>query len=123
MQATGIEAEVCADIAARQQLGIAKYGATVADNPLTLSQWLDHAYQEGLDQAVYLKRAMAELDERLEMFNFLLAQFQIADCKMDGNHGWRFCHGWPMSHARGPNIKDAIRNAMAEVKRDTQCKT
>ena len=56
--ATGIEAAVCADIAARQRLGIAKYGTTVADNPLTHEQWLEHAYQEALDMAVYLKRAM-----------------------------------------------------------------
>lgn len=59
---TGIEAAVCADIARRQALGIAKYGTTVADNPLELRQWLQHAYEEVLDQAVYLKRAMAEMD-------------------------------------------------------------
>ena len=60
-QPTGIEAEVCADIAERQRLGIAKYGTTVADNPLTLEQWLTHAYEECLDQAVYLKRCIAEV--------------------------------------------------------------
>lgn len=59
---TGIEAKVCADITARQMLGINKYGQTVADNPLDLRQWLNHAYEECLDQAVYLRRAMAEMD-------------------------------------------------------------
>ena len=59
---TGTEAEVCADIAKRQQKGIAKYNVTVADNPLNLAQWLQHAYEECLDQAVYLKRAMAEIE-------------------------------------------------------------
>ena len=59
---TGIEATVCEDIAKRQQLGIGKYGGTVADNPLDLREWLQHAYEECLDQAVYLKRAMAEID-------------------------------------------------------------
>jgi hypothetical protein len=59
---TGIEAEVCRDIARRQQVGIAKYGTTVADNPLELRQWLQHAYEECLDQAVYLRRAIAEMD-------------------------------------------------------------
>lgn len=57
-----IEAQVCQDIAERQERGIAKYGTTVANNPLTLRQWLQHAYEECLDQAVYLKRAMAEMD-------------------------------------------------------------
>ena len=57
MVPTGIEAEVCADIARRQALGVAKYGQTVAENPLTHEQWLQHAYEECLDMAVYLKRA------------------------------------------------------------------
>lgn len=58
---SGIEAIVCSDIAQRQLLGIAKYSTTVADNPLSLLEWLNHAYQECLDQAVYLRRAMEEL--------------------------------------------------------------
>lgn len=58
---TGIELEVCNDIADRQVVGLAKYGVTVANNPLDLGAWLQHAYEEVLDQAVYLKRAMKEL--------------------------------------------------------------
>jgi len=58
---SGIEALVCDDIAKRQQVGIAKYGTTVAENMLSHTQWLQHAYEECLDMAVYLKRAMAEL--------------------------------------------------------------
>ena len=59
----GIEADLCAEIAARQAKGIQKYGTTVADNPLALREWLQHALEEALDQAVYLKRAIAELDK------------------------------------------------------------
>lgn len=58
---TGVEAEVCADIAQRQRKGVGKYGTTVAENPLSLKQWLQHSYEEALDLAVYLKRAMKEL--------------------------------------------------------------
>ena len=58
----GIEAEVCADIARRQALGKNKYGTTVADNPLALREWLQHGLEEALDLAVYLKRAIAEID-------------------------------------------------------------
>ena len=58
----GIEASVCIEIARRQEMGIAKYGTTVADNPLSLRQWLQHAYEETLDKAIYLKRAIAEID-------------------------------------------------------------
>lgn len=61
---TGIEAVVCGDIAERQAKGIAKYGVTVVDNPLTLREWLQHAYEECLDQAVYLRRAIAKEDAK-----------------------------------------------------------
>lgn len=56
------EALVCVDIRYRQQLGIKKYGTTVAGNPLAQRQWLQHAYEECLDQAVYLKRLIQEMD-------------------------------------------------------------
>ena len=59
----GIEAIVCQDIAKRQALGMNKYGISVADNPLLLRAWLVHAYEETLDNAVYLRRAIAELDK------------------------------------------------------------
>jgi len=65
---TGIEAKVCADIARRQQLGISKYGTTVADNPLSHRQWLQHAYEEALDMAVYLRRAIDEIDKNQDDF-------------------------------------------------------
>lgn len=61
---TGIEALVCAEIASRQQKGLGKYGTTVADNPLVLREWLQHALEEALDRAIYLRRAIAELDKQ-----------------------------------------------------------
>jgi hypothetical protein len=62
-EATGIEAEVCRDIALRQIKGIAKYGQTVADNPLNLKEWLQHTYEESLDLPIYLKRAIREQEQ------------------------------------------------------------
>jgi len=59
---SGIEAQVCADITSRQVKGRNKYGVTVAENPLELKAWLQHAYEEALDQAIYLKRAIAEME-------------------------------------------------------------
>ncbi len=60
--ASGIEALVCDDIARRQAMGIAKYGKSVQDNPLPLRAWLAHALEENLDAAIYLRRAMQEID-------------------------------------------------------------
>lgn len=59
---TGIEKMVAEDIAKRQQLGIAKYGTTVIDNPLTRLQWTRHAYEEALDLAIYLRRLIHEIE-------------------------------------------------------------
>ena len=57
-----IETQVCLDIIERQRRGIAKYGTTVAQNPLELRQWLQHQYEELLDAAVYCRRAIQEID-------------------------------------------------------------
>ena len=58
------EQEVCKNILDRQQLGLKKYGRTVAGNPLTERQWLQHAFEEALDLAIYLKRLMQEMDAK-----------------------------------------------------------
>ena len=65
----GTEKRVCEDIARRQEIGIKKYGKTVENNPLNLKQWLQHAYEETLDKAVYLKRAIEEIEDE-EIANF-----------------------------------------------------
>lgn len=64
MNPHGTELKVCEDIARRQNLGMNKYGVSVADNQLALREWLQHAYEECLDQAVYLKRILEKLDEK-----------------------------------------------------------
>lgn len=53
---------VRADLLQRSQFGIAKYGTTLERTDLTLRDWLQHAYEECLDQANYLKRSMMEMD-------------------------------------------------------------
>lgn len=59
-KASGIEALVVHDITVRQQHGIAKYGTTVDENKLTRKQWLQHAYEEALDLAIYLRKCIKE---------------------------------------------------------------
>lgn len=63
MTPQGTEARVCADIAKRQELGINKYGVTVAENPLDQRAWLQHMYEELLDGAVYARRLIEEIDK------------------------------------------------------------
>ena len=53
---------VCRDLQSRAEHGFKKYGTTLERTDLNLRQWLQHAYEECLDQANYLKRAIMELD-------------------------------------------------------------
>jgi len=53
---------VRADLLRRSQFGIAKYGTTLDRTDLSLREWLQHAYEECLDQANYLKRSIMEID-------------------------------------------------------------
>lgn len=53
---------VRADLLRRSQFGIAKYGMTLDRTDLSLRDWLQHAYEECLDQANYLKRSIIELE-------------------------------------------------------------
>lgn len=55
--------DVCDDLQRRSEVGIKKYGTTLDGNPLNLKEWLTHAYEETLDQALYLKRAIKELNK------------------------------------------------------------
>ena len=52
------------DLIQRSKTGIKKYGVTLDRTDLGLKQWLQHAYEECLDQALYLKRAIIELDKK-----------------------------------------------------------
>jgi succinyl-CoA synthetase alpha subunit len=63
---SGTEARVIQMIAERQMRGISKYGTTVAKNPLTLREWLQHQLEELLDAAVYCQRAIEELDAKAD---------------------------------------------------------
>jgi hypothetical protein len=50
------------DLLERSQVGIRKYGVTLEREDLELKEWLQHAYEETLDQANYLKRAILEIE-------------------------------------------------------------
>lgn len=82
MEVSGTERRVCEDIARRQQIGLSKYGVSVEDNDLSLREWLQHAYEEILDQAVYLKRAMEEMDAA-EYKRLACRQCKLLYCECD----------------------------------------
>ena len=50
---------VIAELKVREERGLMKYGTTVDRTDLTQAQWLQHAYEEALDLAIYLKKVMS----------------------------------------------------------------
>ena len=48
---------ICREIAARQRLGVQKYGQQLSDNPAPLRDRLRHAFEEVLDLLVYTQWA------------------------------------------------------------------
>lgn len=51
---------VVADLRARSARGLSKYATTLSDSGLSHREFLQHAYEEALDFANYLKGAMAQ---------------------------------------------------------------
>lgn len=109
---TGTEAEVCADIARRQAHGIEKYGMTVAENPLPLSAWIQHAYEESLDLPVYLKRARREalmLEAQIEHLRNIVKGFgtvRHALPEKPGFYWWRLFVQMPWRLVRVTELRD-----------------
>lgn len=52
------------DLLIRSIVGIEKYNTTLDRTDIDLKGWLQHAYEETLDKALYLKRAIKEIDEK-----------------------------------------------------------
>jgi len=52
---------VISDLRKREEKGLKEYGTTVDRKDLTLKDWLNEAYEEALDLAVYLRRAMDDI--------------------------------------------------------------
>ena len=69
--------KVVDDLRDRSETGIRDYGTTLADNNMTLEEWLVEATHEALDLALYLTRIQAKIKERrYEILEEITAQDQ-----------------------------------------------
>lgn len=57
-----VEESVILEIKERSKKGYAKYGTTMTRKDLSLRDWAQHALEEALDLAIYLKRIIRDLD-------------------------------------------------------------
>lgn len=54
----------------RSELGVKKYGTTLSDNTLTLAQWLKHSLEEQMDNILYTKRALEEIQKDFDPIEY-----------------------------------------------------
>lgn len=52
--------QVMIDLRNREKMGIEKYGVSVDKAELNAIQWMQHAYEESLDHAIYMKKLILE---------------------------------------------------------------
>lgn len=64
MRRSNLLSQVVAELDARELKGLDTYGTTLDRTDLTRSEWLQHAYEEALDLALYLKKLKIEEDEK-----------------------------------------------------------
>ncbi|MGI4945872.1 MAG: hypothetical protein ACRYHQ_35815 [Janthinobacterium lividum] len=60
MTTCAIASAVAADIETRAAHGLRKYGVTLERTDLDRQAWLQHAYEEALDLACYLRRLIED---------------------------------------------------------------
>ena len=63
---TNLLQAVIDDLVAREERGKAKYNTTMDRTDLTHQEWLQHAYEEALDMALYLKKSIQVLTRKKE---------------------------------------------------------
>lgn len=56
-----IAGELMKTVKARADVGLKTYGTTLADNPASTGEWIDHTIEELLDAANYLLRLKKNL--------------------------------------------------------------
>ena len=54
---------VISDLEFREEIGRSKYGTTVDRTDLGHKAWLQHAYEEALDLAMYLRRMLMDIED------------------------------------------------------------
>ena len=87
--------EVVQDLQSRSEIGIKKYNTTLDREDLTMEDWIQHAYEEALDFALYLKRLKKDIIEQNNQFDQLVKE----------------------NIAMGINL-NTLKNELVEIKKD-----
>jgi hypothetical protein len=76
-----VYAQVMLDLRAREKMGIEKYGVSVDKAKLDAIQWMQHAYEESLDHAIYMKKLI--LQSKVDILKMSRDNEHIEDISKD----------------------------------------
>lgn len=72
-----VYAQVMLDLRSREKMGIEKYGVSVDKAKLDTLQWMQHAYEESLDHAIYMKKLILEARKNVEALEIDKVQYKV----------------------------------------------
>lgn len=72
-----VYAQVMLDLRNREKMGIEKYGVSVDKAKLDALQWMQHAYEESLDHAIYMKKLILEAHKNVEALEIDKVQYKV----------------------------------------------
>lgn len=74
----------------RSDVGFAKYGKTMRDDPSDLFEWLNHLQEEMMDGVLYIQRTKEEISSLKEEALLL----KIADIEVNDHDVWTEANGF-----------------------------
>ena len=82
-----VYAQVMIDLRSREKMGIEKYGVSVDKAKLDTLKWMQHAYEESLDHAIYMKKLILEAHKNVETLDVEKMQYKLDEnqLKLFGN--------------------------------------
>lgn len=72
-----VYAQVMIDLRSREKMGIEKYGVSVDKAKLDTLKWMQHAYEESLDHAIYMKKLILEAHKNVETLDVEKMQYKL----------------------------------------------
>lgn len=91
----------------RSNVGIVKYGTTLMDNKGDLRYWANHALEEALDMANYLRRLIMEIDNQNkfpENVYYLIESDNFYSLETNMGMGTPFYEKWKSRASEFPKI-------------------
>lgn len=72
-----VYAQVVLDLRAREKMGIEKHGVSVDKAELDSLKWMQQAYEESLDHAIYMKKIILEARKYVDTLDIEKVHYKL----------------------------------------------